>query len=526
MDGRARQEWLQSGEVGLSEAMRGDKSVEQLGEDILAFLAEHTGLSGGALFKGESGHFRRAAVVGVPADANMPSSFNIKEGLLGKVAVDGKALVLEDVPEGYLTIGSAFGRDKPRHLVIVPAKADAQVNAVLELGFFKPVDPLVLDLLERVSPAVGIALRSARFRARLQDALEETQRQAGELQAQSEELRVSNEELEEQGRALRDPRFVWNSSRSNLNRPTASLRNRRRRWKPSGTNWSGPARRWAPRRTNEQASQYKSDFLANMSHELRTPLNSLLILSKLLGDNSQGNLSDEQIKYANTIESSGNDLLTLINDILDLSKIEAGHIEIRPETVALQRLTGDLRRTFDPLAEKKGLGFDISLSDDCARTIESDRMRLEQILKNLLSNAFKFTERGQVSLAIERVDDASIRFAVSDTGIGISAEQQASIFEAFHQADATISRKFGGTGLGLSISRELARLLGGRIALESRPGEGSTFTLTIPLAYETVAQPTRRRSDPGPAPVAVAPAIPCVRRPRHRLGAWKTTAPA
>ncbi|BBF72647.1 two-component system sensor histidine kinase/response regulator (plasmid) [Sphingomonas bisphenolicum] len=516
---RARQEWLQSGEVGLSEAMRGDKSVEQLGEDILAFLAEHTGLSGGALFKGESGHFRRAAVVGVPADANMPSSFNLKEGLLGKVAVDGKALVLEDVPEGYLTIGSAFGRDKPRHLVIVPAKADTQVNAVLELGFFKPVDPLVLDLLERVSPAIGIALRSARFRARLQDALEETQRQAGELQAQSEELRVSNEELEEQGRALRESQVrleqqqvELEQTNSQLEEQAQTLETQRDELERAGAALGAKAHEL------EQASQYKSDFLANMSHELRTPLNSLLILSKLLGDNPQGNLSDEQIKYANTIESSGNDLLTLINDILDLSKIEAGHIEIRPETVALQRLTGDLRRTFDPLAEKKGLGFDISLSDDCARTIESDRMRLEQILKNLLSNAFKFTERGQVSLAIERVDDASIRFAVRDTGIGISPEQQASIFEAFHQADATISRKFGGTGLGLSISRELARLLGARIALESRPGEGSTFTLTIPLAYETVAQPTRRRFDPGPAPVAAAPAIPL--RPAPAPSAW------
>jgi CheY-like chemotaxis protein/signal transduction histidine kinase len=249
----------------------------------------------------------------------------------------------------------------------------------------------------------------------------------------------------------------------------------------------------------EQASRYKSDFLANMSHELRTPLNSLLILSKLLGDNPQRNLSDEQVQFARTIQSSGNDLLNLINDILDLSKIEAGHIEVRPETVSLTRLAADLRQTFDPVAGERGLNFAIDIADDGPPAIVTDRQRLEQILKNLLSNAFKFTEQGGVTLRIARAGDR-LSLAVADTGIGVSAEQHQAIFEAFRQADGAINRKYGGTGLGLSISRELARLLGGSIALESKPGKGSTFTVTIPLAYD----PSNVALRPEPVPLSAA----------------------
>jgi len=485
---RVRQDWLQAGQVGLAGAMRGDKSVEQLGEAILAFLADHAGARGGALFKGEGGHFRRAATLGVPADADMATSFELKEGLLGQVAADGRPIVLADVPDRYLTIGSAFGRDRPRHLVIVAARADQIVNAVIELGFFEPVDDIILELLERVGAEIGIALRSARFRARLQDALEETQRQAGELQAQSEELRVSNEELEEQGRALKESQVrleqqqvELEQTNSQLEEQAQILETQRDDLERAGTTLESRAREL------EQASQYKSDFLANMSHELRTPLNSLLILSKLLGDNPNSNLSEEQVKYARTIESSGNDLLTLINDILDLSKIEAGHVEIRPEPVSVQRLTGDVRQLFQPVSQARGVELEIAVADDCPRTVETDRVRLEQVLKNLLSNAFKFTEQGKVALTISCADDDALAFTVSDTGIGISPDQQAGIFEAFRQADGTISRRYGGTGLGLSISRELARLLGGRITLESEPGKGSAFTLIVPRSYDPAA---------------------------------------
>jgi CheY-like chemotaxis protein/CHASE3 domain sensor protein len=501
---RARQDWLQAGQLGLAEAMRGEKSVEEIGSAVLAFLARYLGFQAGAVFKGEGGHFVRVATIGVPADGDVPESFGLKQGLLGRVAAEGQAIVLDEVPDHYLTIGSAFGREKPRQLVIVPARADDAVNTVVELGFFQPANGTVLEFLDQVSEAIGVALRSARFRAQLQDALEETQRQAGELQAQSEELRVSNEELEEQSRALKESQTMLEQQQveleqtnSQLEEQAQALEHQRDELKEAGATLALRAREL------EQASQYKSDFLANMSHELRPPLNSLLILSRLLGENGEQNLTEEQVKFARTIEASGNDLLTLINDILDLSKIEAGHVEIKPERLALQRLAGDLRQLFDPLAGEKGIAFEVDLGD-APQAIESDRQRLEQILKNLLSNAFKFTERGSVQLSVARLGDDRIAFSVKDTGIGISQEQQASIFEAFHQADGTISRKYGGTGLGLSISRELARLLGGAIELESEPGRGSLFVLTIPVSYEP-ARVAPRTPAGAAATVASAP---------------------
>ncbi len=519
---RARQQWLQAGQLGLAKAMGGEKSVEEVGEAILVFLARYLGFQGGALFKGEGGRFQRAATLGIPADADMPVGFLVKEGLLGQVAAEGAPLILQDIPDGYMTIGSALGRDRPRHLVIIPAKADEVVNAVLELGFFQQVTPAVLELLEQAAPAIGIALRSARFRARLQDALEETQRQSGELQAQSEELRVSNEELEEQGRALKESQVrleqqqvELEQTNSQLEEQAQTLENQRDELERVAVTLQTKAREL------EQASQYKSDFLANMSHELRTPLNSLLILSKLLGDNPDGNLSHDQVKFARTIESSGNDLLTLINDILDLSKIEAGHIQVQPETVPLQRLVGDLRQMFQPVAATRNLAFEIEVAPDCPRAIETDRMRIEQILKNLLSNAFKFTEQGSVRLILSPMDGDRIAMAVTDTGIGMSKEQQGHIFEAFHQADSTISRRYGGTGLGLSISRQLARLLGGSISLDSKPGEGSSFTLIVPLAYDPATVASRAAAPPSRVePAPVAPATPAPTRSAPSQPKW------
>jgi CheY-like chemotaxis protein len=507
---QAREEWLQRGQVGLSAAMRGDKSVEALSESILEFLSTHAGFVGGALFNGEAGIFRRVATLGVPANADMPLSFGLSEGLLGQVAASGRPLLLSDVPDRYLTIGSAFGRDRPRHLLIVPAKADEVVNSVMELGFFAPVERRILELFAQLSDSIGIALRSARFRARLQDALEETQRQSGELQAQSEELRVSNEELEEQGRALKESQarleqqqVELEQTNSQLEEQAQTLENQRDELQKAAANLGLKAQEL------EQASQYKSDFLANMSHELRTPLNSLLILSKLLGDDPDGNLSADQIKFARTIESSGNDLLTLINDILDLSKIEAGHVEVQPETLPIARFVSDIRPMFQPVSQDRGVAFHIVVEEDCPRAIETDRLRIEQIVRNLLSNAFKFTEAGSVTLRIALAGRDQIAFTVTDTGIGITPEQQQSIFEAFQQADGTISRRYGGTGLGLSISRELARLLGGQIILESEQGKGSSFTLTVPYAYDAarVQESRKRHPEPNmPKAIAFAPA--------------------
>jgi CheY-like chemotaxis protein/CHASE3 domain sensor protein len=508
---RARQQWLQGGQVGLAEAMMGDKSVEQLSDSILAFLARYLGVQAGALFYGEEDHYSRAATLGVPSDADIPIGFGLKEGLLGQVAADGQAMIVRDVPKGYLTIGSALGRDTPRHLVIVPAHADDLVNAVIELGFLHAVDDRIIDLLEQASGAIGIALRSARFRTQLQNALEETQRQSEELQVQSEELRVSNEELEEQGRALKESQIRLEQQQVELEQTNSQLEEQAQMLEAQRDDLerTGAAVELKAREL-EVASQYKTDFLANMSHELRTPLNSLLILSKLLGDNPEGNLSDDQVKFARTIQSSGNDLLTLINDILDLSKIEAGQIQIQVESLPLQRLAGELRQQFQPVAEDRELTFEIDIASDSPPVIETDRQRLEQILRNLLSNAFKFTETGSIRLTMRPAGADRIALAVTDTGIGISPDQQGGIFEAFQQADGTISRRYGGTGLGLSISRELARLLGGAITLESEPGEGSTFTVMLPLTYDpsSVAPrnpPESRRNEPAASTPAKAP---------------------
>ncbi len=501
---RERQQWEQTGQAQLASAMLGDLEVRQLGESVLAFLARYLGAQGGAIFASEDGRFQRTAVQGVPQDAQIVEHFAPGEGLLGQVAVDRLPVHLADIPEGYLTIGSALGRDKPRHLVIVPAVADDIVHGVLELGFLQPVSDHALHFLAQASASIGTALRSAHFRAELQKLLEETQRQSEELQTQSEELRVSNEELEEQGRALKESQVRLEQQQVELEQTNSQLEEQAQQLETQRDDLvrSGSAVELKAREL-EQASRYKSDFLANMSHELRTPLNSLLILSKLLGDNPAGNLSDDQVKYARTIHSSGNDLLSLINDILDLSKIEAGHVEVRPEIVSLERVAADMRQLFQPLAAERKLEFALSIAEDAPETIETDPQRLAQILKNLLSNAFKFTETGSVALSLARAGSDRLALTVTDSGIGIAEEQQHEIFEAFRQADGTISRKYGGTGLGLSISRELARLLGGGLALASTPGEGSRFTLTIPLAYDPAQ--VAQRGEPR-APRAVLPA--------------------
>jgi len=489
---RQRQEWLQSGQVGLASAILGDQRTEQLGDNILQFLARYLDAQAGAVFVSEGAAYQRVSTYGVPADAKIPERFAAKDGLLGQAVIEGRPFIIRDVPDGYLTVASALGQDKPRHLVISPASADGAVNTVVELGFISPVSEDILTFLDQASEAIGVAVRSANYRAELQTLVEETQRQSEELQVQSEELRVSNEELEEQSRALKESQARLEQQQAELEQTNAQLEEQAQQLEVQRDDLEKTtAAVQLKARELEQASQYKSDFLANMSHELRTPLNSSLILAKLLADNPEENLTDEQVKFAKTIQSSGNDLLNLINDILDLSKIEAGHVEIRSETVSLDRLTKDIRQVFQPIAEEKKLTFEIDIAPECPVTIDTDVQRLEQVLKNLLSNAFKFTEAGKVELAIRRSGDGQVALSVTDTGIGISAEQQQGVFEAFRQADGTISRKYGGTGLGLSISRELVRLLGGSIRLRSSEGEGSTFTVILPQSYNPAAVAAR-----------------------------------
>ncbi|QWT21376.1 response regulator [Bacillus sp. NP157] len=504
---RAQEAWLQAGRLELGTVMAGDKDAAELGASILSFLVEFVGAQAGVLFANVHGRFTRVGGIGLAAGDSaidtLPSGT-----LLGRAVNENRVLHVSDVPEGYFTVGSGLGQGQPRHLVIAPGATEGMVHGVLELGFFHAVPPEVLTLLEQASPAIAIALRSAAYRAELNRLLEETRRQSEALQTQQEELRVSNEELEEQSKALRASQHELEEQQAELEQTNAHLSDQSmqleaQRDELSMANQSIEAKAQEVQR----ASQYKSEFLANMSHELRTPLNSALILSKLLADNPAGNLSDEQVKFARTIHASGTDLLTLINDILDLSKIEAGHVEVRAEPLPLQPLLDDLSALFTPVATEKGLSLTVEMAEDCPPVIESDRQRLVQVLKNLLSNALKFTEAGAVAVHVRPERGGQVAFVVTDTGIGIAADQQARIFDAFQQADGSISRRYGGTGLGLSISAELARLLGGEISVRSDAGQGSTFTLTVASRLDVITGVRPANSPmpaPAPAPVPLA----------------------
>ena len=484
-DFRSRQSqiWIRSGQMGLSEQMQGDQSLDKLGSNLLGFLAGFVEAQVGAVYIAEAGQYRRFAAYAIPAD-NSVASVRPGDGLVGQAAKDKRALRVRDVPADYLPISSGMGKGTPNELVVVPASIDGVVQAVVELGFFGATDSDQRELLSRVSEAIAVAVRAAKDRQRLEELLQETQQQAEELQAGAEELRVSNEELEEQGRALRESQANLEVQQSVLEQINSQLEEQTQLLEHQKDELA-KAQVILTARSDElqRANEYKSEFLANMSHELRTPLNSTLILAKLLADNRDGNLTPAQVKFAKTITSAGNDLLALINDVLDLSRIEAGKVELAPEQVAVAAAVESLVKTFQPTAEQNHLRFSWVIEPGVPEQIETDPLRLGQILKNLLSNAFKFTEKGEVALRVFSPDSGSMAFAVRDTGVGIAKHQQEVIFEAFRQADGSIHRKFGGTGLGLSISRDLALLLGGAIAVQSTPGEGSVFTLTMPLAF-------------------------------------------
>lgn len=502
---RQRQEWSQTGKLELTTAMAGEKGIQPLAESTLAFLTRYVDAHAAAFFVRRRSDFDRVALNGVPLDSGVPQRFEAGEGLLGRAVAERTLQRIDDVPEGYLKVGSGLGDSVPRHLVILPALTDDSVNAVIELGFLHPLEKWKQEFLQQISESVGVAIKSSLYREHLQELLEETQTQSEELQAQSEELRVSNEELEEQSRALKETQTRLELQQTELEQINTALEERTQDLEAQRNALvRAKASIETQARVVEQASRYKSDFLANMSHELRTPLNSSLILAKLLADNRGGNLTPEQVKYANTIQASGNDLLALINDVLDLSKIEAGHMEVHAETVSIDRLVESLKSSFEPVAMQKGLQLSFSLSADTPQAIETDWQRLLQVLKNLLSNALKFTEQGQVTMALSSMPDGRVSMAVRDTGIGIPQEQLQAIFDPFYQAEGGSTRRFGGTGLGLSISRQLARLLGGEIRVQSEAGKGSTFTLILPVtAGEAALQPLPQVAPvEHPAPVA------------------------
>jgi CheY-like chemotaxis protein/signal transduction histidine kinase/CHASE3 domain sensor protein len=499
-DFRARQAlaWIRSGQMGLSEQMQGDQTLDKLGNNLLGFLAGFVEAQVGAIYMAEAGLYRRFAGYALPAEGLQ--TVRPGDGLVGQAARDKRALRVRDVPAGYLPISSGIGMGTPNELVVVPASIDGVVHAVLELGFFGTTDADQRELLSRASESIAVAVRAAKDRQRLEELLQETQQQSEELQAGQEELRVTNEELEEQGRALRESQANLEAQQTELEQINSQLEEQTQlleRQKDA----LAKAHEVLTARSDElqRANEYKSEFLANMSHELRTPLNSTLILAKLLADNKDSNLTDTQVKYAQTITSAGNDLLRLINDVLDLSRIEAGKVELSPEPVAISGAVESLARTFQPSADQKGVRFSWVIEPGTPEEVETDQQRLGQILKNLLSNAFKFTEKGEVALRVFPQDNATVSFAVRDTGVGIAPHQQDVIFEAFRQADGSIHRKFGGTGLGLSISRDLAALLGGAITVQSELGTGSVFTLTIPRSFRADASLTRE--PPAPPPV-------------------------
>ncbi len=490
-----KQEWLQSGQTLLSERMAGDPNMEELGTRILRTVAGYLDAPAGAFFVETGRAFNRVATYGVPDDARIPLEIQAGDGLLGVALAERKVCVVCDVPDGYLTIGSSLGRSAPRQLFIAPLAVERSIKAVLELGFFHPVGESDKEFVARVSESIAVAIRSAQARAHIQELLEETQRQAEELQVQSEELRTANEELTEQSARLQDSHTRLEEQQAELEQSNAQLEEQTQMLETqkdvlirAQSDLKDHAREL------EQAGRYKSQFLANMSHELRTPLNASLILARQLGDNVGGNLTPEQVKYARSIESAGRDLLSLINEVLDLAKVEAGRMEVQLDPVGLGVLIQHMETRFQPVAGEKGLSLRVRLAEGLPETIETDQQRLEQVLNNLLSNAIKFTEQGEVALEISRAADGRLAFAVRDTGIGISDDQQQVIFEPFRQADGTTNRKYGGTGLGLSIAREYTRLLGGDIRLSSVPGRGSTFTVLLPERSEGAGHYLREMS--------------------------------
>ena len=512
---RQAQAWIRSGQMGLSEQMQGDQSLDKLGTNLLGFLAGFVQAQVGAAYIAEAGQYRRFAAYAIAANESV-ESVRPGDGLVGQAARDKRALRVRDVPAGYLPISSGTGKGAPNELVVVPASVDGVVQAVLELGFFGATDADQRELLSRASESIAVAVRAAKDRQRLEELLQETQQQAEELQAGAEELRVSNEELEEQGRALRESQAHLEVQQSELEQINSRLEEQAQLLEHQKDELA-KAQVILTARSDElqRANEYKSEFLANMSHELRTPLNSTLILAKLLADNKDGNLTAAQVKFAKTITSAGNDLLALINDVLDLSRIEAGKVELAPEKISVAGTVESLVKTFQPTADQNHLRFSWVVEPGVPEQIETDPQRLGQILKNLLSNAFKFTEKGEVALRVFSPQSGTMAFAVRDTGVGIAAHQQEVIFEAFRQADGSIHRKFGGTGLGLSISRDLAALLGGAITVQSALGEGSVFTLTMPLAFNSGTPVEAARPAPktesvhkNTAPQTPAPAAP------------------
>ncbi|MDB5650704.1 MAG: hybrid sensor histidine kinase/response regulator [Hyphomicrobiales bacterium] len=488
------QDWLKTNLARFTNMLQGQRNLSAVGGTLLSELAPLVAAQQGVIYQVES-------VDGVPSGLTLlatfadsgagghPARLQLGEGLIGQCARDGRRMLITELPSNVSPIGSGVFKAPPRNAIVLPVLFEGQVKAVIELASLGAFTELQISFLDQLTTGTGIVLNSIEATMQTEGLLKQSQQLAGELQAQQRELQQTNEQLEQKAQQLADRNDEVEAKNQEIEQ----------------------ARRALEEKATELAltSKYKSEFLANMSHELRTPLNSILILGQQLGDNPEGNLTGKQVEFARTIHGAGTDLLNLISDILDLSKIESGTVSVEAEEILFSSLLDMMARPFRHEAESRRLSFEVVVAPDLEKSIITDSKRLQQVLKNLLSNAFKFTAQGSVKLKVGPVTGGwspqhpvlkhapvVVAFEVADTGIGIPPEKQKIIFEAFQQADASTSRKYGGTGLGLAISRELANLLGGEIQLRSVPGAGSEFTLYVPLTY--VGSPGAGRSSFSP----------------------------
>ena len=503
----AEQDWLKTNLARFSRMLQGERDLTTVSRLIMSELAPLANAQYGVFYvtnrDDSDSYLELAASYGAESAATIKQRVGLREGLVGQSAADKRAILLDNVPPEFLRISSGLGEASPANVIILSALFEDEVKAVIELASFSEFGDTHQSFLDQLMESVGIVLNTIAATMRTEGLLKQSQLLTAELQARQSELTKKQEELHATNEELQEKAQLLENEKRQVETKNLEIE---------------MARRAVEEKAEQLAltSKYKSEFLANMSHELRTPLNSLLILSNLLASNQQGNLNEKQVDFARTINSAGTDLLSLINDILDLSKIESGTVTIDIGDMPLGHLRQHMERTFRQLAADKGLGFTINVDPNLPESVRTDEKRLQQIVLNLLSNAFKFTSKGGVvldfsvakarSIGSETAKPASegLAIAVTDTGIGIPKGKQKLIFEAFQQADGTTSRKYGGTGLGLSISREIARLLGGELRVESTPGKGSTFTLVIPMDGPHAASPVSQVSSPASSPDAAA----------------------
>ncbi|MFP4472017.1 MAG: response regulator, partial [Bacteroidales bacterium] len=515
------QNWLKSGQNALNEKMRGDRDLMELTSAIITYLAEYLDAQVGAVYLvDESG--RTLSLYGSYAFTRrkqLNDRFKMGEGLVGQAAFGRQTISLSDVPEDYTRITSATGDMRPRNVVVQPLIYDQDVIGVIELASKKEFGNREMDFLSSISENIAISINSSRSRVKLKELLEQTQQQAEELQTQQEELKVANEELEEQTKALRESEKELQAQQEELRVINEELEEKTHSLELQKTEIATKNLDLLKMKEDledkaeqlELTSKYKSEFLANMSHELRTPLNSLLILSKNLVQNKNDNLNDDQLESLEIIRKSGHDLLNLINEILDLSKIESGKMSLNVEEIRVSTILKNVKNNFSHMISEKGLELNLKSDPAMPATIATDLVRIEQLIKNLISNAIKFTHQGSITVSFQpapadrtyqnpKVDPQEyFAMSVSDTGIGIPREKQLIIFEAFQQADGSTSRKYGGTGLGLSICKEIAKLFRGEIHLKSEEGKGSTFTVYLPYRFGEAGGSAGTTAEPMPS---------------------------